>query len=100
MKTMLIWDQFGEAELAVYVIEDAPEWLPRCHRNFINTEVPKDVGPLLDRVHDALCSERTHCLDPDDELAGAWVSKKVNLDEVAVVNMRGKFRVVVCGFVP
>lgn len=100
MKTLLIWDQFGEADLALYVIDDAPEWLSKCHRYFVNTEAPKNVEPLLDRVNDALCSNPSYYLNADDELAGKWVDKMVNLAEAAVLDLEGPFQVVVCGFVP
>jgi hypothetical protein len=100
MKTLLIWDQFGEADLAAYVIEDAPGWLEKCHQKFINTIEAEDVAELLTRVNDALCENPDYYCNKDDELAGAWVDKKVNLNKPAVLDMNGPFSVVVSGFVP
>lgn len=99
MKTLLIFDWFGENALGLYLLDDAPEWLPRCHGGYINGDVSEEVEGLLIRVSDAICQEPSHYSDPKDELAGSWVSKKIGLDEVPIVDM-GKIQIVVTGFVP
>jgi hypothetical protein len=97
MKTLLIWDWFGEADLALYVIEDAPEWLAKCHKHFINVgDTPEEVEKLLARVNDAICENPDHYGNPDDELAGRWVQFKLNTSEV--VDLTGPFQVVISGF--
>ena len=100
MKTLLIWDQFGEADLSIYVLEDAPEWLPKCHEKFLNSVDEEEIADLLTRVSDALCENPEYYGNKDDELAGAWVDRRVDLAEAAVLDLGGQFRIVVCGFVP
>lgn len=100
MKTLLVFDWFGEADLAFFVIEDAPEWLTKCHQEFINERRDdSEVDAFLTRVNDAICSNPEHYSDPDDDLAGAWAGKRVAMSgEVPVIE--GSFQIVVCGFVP
>lgn len=103
MKTLLIWDSFGEADLGMYVIDDAPDWLPKIHHRFINGPSPEDeaeISPFLDKVNDAICGNPDHMLDKDSELAGKWVGMKVDLSEAATLDLGGPVQVVVSGFVP
>jgi hypothetical protein len=99
-KTLLIWDCFGEVELAMYVLDPAPPWLEKCHQGYINSENTEEVGELLIRVNDALCEDPSHYTNPDDELAGEWVKHQVDLDVVPKLALGGEFFVVVCGFMP
>ncbi len=99
MKTLLIWDQFGEDDLRLYVIEDAPEWLVKCHQQYINAgAMTKEVDGFLSRINDALCETPEYYNNPDDALAGAWVQFKLNTSEI--VDLTGPFQVVISGFVP
>jgi hypothetical protein len=100
MKTLLIWDSFGETDLGMYVIDDPPDWLPKIHHQFLGGMGDDDVCALLERVNDALCKNPDHYGNPDDELAGAWVSMKVDLGEVYLLDLGGPVQVVVSGCVP
>ena len=98
MRTLLIWDSFGEDDLRFYMIDDAPEWLAKCHHEFINICEDEEVSQLLSRVNDALCNKPKHYENPKDELAGAWVSLRINAETPPV--LQGPHRVIVTGFVP
>lgn len=98
MQTILIFDWFGQQDLGIYFIEDAPEWLEKCHNQFINATEDEEVGKLIIRVSDAICESPEHYGDPEDPLAGTWVSKKV--DPTSDQRIKGKFSIVVTGFVP
>lgn len=97
MQTILIFDWFGQEDLGIYFIEDAPEWLEKCHGQFINS-TEGEVGKLIDRVCDAICENPENYVNPQDPIAGTWVSKKV--DPTAGKRIKGEFRIVVTGFVP
>jgi hypothetical protein len=100
MKTLLIWDTFGEDEagLGFYLIEDAPDWLERCHQYYLNGDVPEDVYPLLVRVCDAICTDIAFCTNADDELATTWTKLRLKTDDVCEVG--APVRIVICGLIP
>lgn len=97
-KTLLIWDQFGESDLGLYVIDDAPDWLSQCHKCYIGTDNSEAIDALLTRVNDALCEDPRWYSNPDDELAGAWAPHKIDTDTPP--ELPGNFAVVISGFVP
>lgn len=100
MKTILIFDWFGQQELGIYFIEEAPDWLKKCHNEFINATEDNETSDLISRVCDAICENPEHCQNPEDPLAGTWASKKVDLSMGQAININGDFDIVVTGFVP
>lgn len=98
-KTLLIFDWYGEQDLGMYLLTDAPDWLPRCHLQAINGCDDDEVADLLNRVTDALCEKPEYYGNPDDELAGAWVASKINIQEASTVGL-GTCQIVVCACIP
>jgi hypothetical protein len=101
MNTLLIFDSFGEKPLRLYLIKDAPEWLKRCHQQFVNACDDEEVTDLLIRAYDAIQENPELYVNDDDELAGAWVKCKVDTDDcIAYAFIEGTFKVIICGFAP
>lgn len=97
MKTLLIWDQVPE-ESDIYVIEDPPEWLDKCHGLYINGgEMSKEQDALMHRLNDALCETIEYCGNSDDELATKWSGLKADKDNPLI--FEGPIKVVRAGFV-
>lgn len=97
MKTLLIFDRFGEAQLALYLVPDAPEWLARCHESYLGGDGDDDVQDLVARAYDAICENPDYYCAPDDEICGKWVKHKIKVEETARI---GDVRIVITGAVP
>jgi len=95
---LLIFDWFGEKDLQFFFIEEPPKWLRKCHNHFVGAMGNDSVAEFLNRVHDAICDNPEHYGNPYDELAGAWVKHKVDVEKA--FRIRGKFRIVVTGIIP
>ena len=95
MRVLLIWEEIPE-QTRLFVIEDAPEWLPKVHGYHINVNAAGEQEKLLLRVSDALCPDEEYCANPDDELATTWAANEVGRDKPFVVEAQSV--VVVCGF--
>ena len=92
---LLLWWSVPE-ELDVYLIPDPPAWLTRCHRHYINAlGTDPEVEVLLSRVADAICSEPGDYVNALDELAGAWVAHKLDLQKPENVP---EAEIILCGF--
>ena len=97
MKTLLIFDWFGESELGIYLIPDAPDWLVQCDGHFGGGCDNREIEDLIIRVYDAICEQNAHLANRDDPLACMWVQHKV--ERATAVNLSTAM-VVVTGWVP
>ncbi len=81
MKTLLIFDSFGEDELKFYLIPDAPEWLKDCDGKYANS----DGG---DGLEHKLWSVEGATREPDFEdpplliPPGAWMEHRIKHSEI------------------
>lgn len=106
MKTLIIYDSCGEEELAFYLIDDAPEWLDKCHMKFrggcYDDEPDCDeIESALANVDGAVCDERWE--DDyreemsDKELCGAW--RKCRVDSLKPFAITAD-KVIITGRIP
>lgn len=97
MKTLLIWDQVPE-ESDIFVIDDAPEWLDKCHGLYVNGgEMSEEEDALMQRLSDALCATIKHCGNPNDDLATKWSGLKADKESPLIFNE--PIKIVRAGFV-
>lgn len=98
MKTLLIWrdDQNTPHIVALYLIEDAPEWLAECHGSYINGGIDPNLEALLFRVSDALAERKEDCYLMDDELSTAWA--KFRVDDYNRPLRLSDVQVIQCGY--
>lgn len=99
-KTLLVFDWFGEEPIGFYLVDDAPEWLERCHGKYGNG-ADEEIQELINRVSDAICENPEHWSmgDASDAIAGTWADKKIDMNLRAAVAI-GDVRIVVTGWVP
>ncbi len=93
IKVLLIWTSSDTTEL--YLIEDAPSWLAKCHNCWINTGDGEEIDGLLWIVRDAL-AEVEYCVNPKHELASRWRSLEIGAANEAPL-VKGVMQIVICG---
>ena len=96
MQTLLIYEMIPENS-SMHLIPDAPDWLLKCHGLYGNSdELSEAQWELLNRVGDAICSDKRDCGNPEGPWATLWTKFQIG-DEVAPV-LTGETLVVKCGF--
>lgn len=84
MRTLLVFDWFGEQNLQFFSLEDPPDWLEGVNGRFLNAaDTPHNVLDLLEKVVDAI-SER-----------GDWHQFEINDRHIP-----GPCKIVYCGCIP
>jgi hypothetical protein len=62
-----------------------PEWLPLVDNFIQNTmNVPEHIHDHINTINDALCSDKSICVDPEHPLSGKWSDYMVPLGPIAV----------------
>lgn len=95
-QTLLIWETVPEST-DLYLIEDPPEELDKCHGLYVNgTDMTEEQTEVMLKVSDRLAEKKDYCMNPDSPDATSWKDKKLNKEKIELI--QGPVRIIQCGF--